>query len=212
MEIGIDNKSYPIEIIRKNNKNMYLRIKNDLSITVTAPRFASNKMIETFVMNNSDYIAKVIRKKEEVKETKKDKFLYLGKKYDICYINKKTIELGEKKAFIGTNTNIDNWYKKQAKIIFQEMYDECFANFKYKRCKPELKIRKMTSKWGVNNITNKTITLNLELIKYNSKYLEYVIYHELSHLRHHDHSSNFWSEVEKYVPNYKEIRNEMKNL
>ena len=170
------------------------------------------EVIEQFVMDNTDYIAKVIRQKERVKETKKDKFLYLGKKYDICYINKRIIELEDNKVFMGKNINIDNWYKKQAKEIFSYLYDECFKNFGFRKYKPELKIRKMTSKWGVNNITGRTITLNLELIKYNPKYLEYVIYHELSHLKHHDHSSKFWEEVEKYVPNYKQIRNEMKNL
>lgn len=212
MEIVIDDITYQIDIKRKNNKNMYLRIKNDLTITVTAPKLMPKKLILKFVMDNSDYIEKIVKEKKKTIDSKKDKFLYLGKYYDICYINKKTIELGENKAFIGKNSNIDNWYKKKAKEVYQNLYDECFINFKYHKYKPELKIRKMTSKWGVNNITKRTITINLELIKYNQKYLEYVIYHELSHLRHSNHSEKFWNEVEKYVPNYKQIKNEMKNL
>ena len=70
----------------------------------------------------------------------------------------------------------------------------------------------MKGKWGVCNITNKTITLNLELIKLNPKYLIYVIYHELCHLKHPNHSKDFWALVEKYVPNYKQIKKEMKNV
>ena len=70
----------------------------------------------------------------------------------------------------------------------------------------------MKGKWGVCNITNNIITLNLELIKYDVKYLEYVIYHELCHLKHANHSKDFWNLVEEYVPNYKSLKKEMKSV
>lgn len=212
MNIKINNKIYNVEIIYKNNKNMYLRIKDDLKIVVTAPLKISEKKIQKFVESNIDYISKVIIQKEEVLAKKQDKFQYLGKLYDICYINERKIFLGEEKALIGKNVNIDNWYKKNAIEVFKNYYNSCFQNFKEAKYKPLLKIRKMKGKWGVCNITNKTITLNLELIKLNPKYLIYVIYHELCHLKHPNHSKDFWALVEKYVPNYKQIKKEMKNV
>ena len=212
MNIKINNKIYNVEIIYKNNKNMYLRIKDDLKIVVTAPLKISEKKIQKFVESNIDYISKVIIQKEEVLAKKKDKFQYLGKLYDICYINERKIFLGDEKALIGKNVNIDNWYKKNAIEVFENYYNSCFQNFKEAKYKPLLKIRKMKGKWGVCNITNKTITLNLELIKLNQKYLIYVIYHELCHLKHPNHSKDFWALVEKYVPNYKQIKKEMKNV
>lgn len=212
MNIKINNKIYNVEIIYKNNKNMYLRIKDDLKIVVTAPLRISEKKIQKFVESNIDYISKVIIQKEEVLTKKQDKFQYLGKLYDICYINERKIFLGEEKALIGKNVNIDNWYKKNAIEVFENYYNSCFQNFKEAKYKPLLKIRKMKGKWGVCNITNKTITLNLELIKLNPKYLIYVIYHELCHLKHPNHSKDFWALVEKYVPNYKQIKKEMKNV
>lgn len=212
MNIKINNKIYNVEIIYKNNKNMYLRIKDDLKIVVTAPLKISEKKIQKFVESNIDYISKVIIQKEEVLAKKQDKFQYLGKLYDICYINERKIFLGEEKALIGKNVNIDNWYKKNAIEVFENYYNSCFQNFKEAKYKPLLKIRKMKGKWGVCNITNKTITLNLELIKLNQKYLIYVIYHELCHLKHPNHSKDFWALVEKYVPNYKQIKKEMKNV
>lgn len=212
MNIKINNKIYNVEIIYKNNKNMYLRIKDDLKIVVTAPLKISEKKIQKFVESNIDYISKVIIQKEEVLAKKQDKFQYLGKLYDICYINERKIFLGDEKALIGKNVNIDNWYKKNAIEVFENYYNSCFQNFKEAKYKPLLKIRKMKGKWGVCNITNKTITLNLELIKLNPKYLIYVIYHELCHLKHPNHSKDFWTLVEKYVPNYKQIKKEMKNV
>lgn len=211
MKIDVDGNIYNVEITYKNIKNMYLRVSKDLIIKVTAPKIIKEARIKQFIEENLHHIAKEIREKKEVYDKKKDKFEYLGNLYDICYTNKKGIELGNKIAFIGKNTNIDNWYKMISKEVFKTVYDNCYKNFKTVKSKPELKIRKMKGKWGVCNITNHTITLNQELIKLNPKYLEYVIYHELCHLKHPDHSKNFWNEVSKYTPDYKQIKKEMKN-
>ena len=69
----------------------------------------------------------------------------------------------------------------------------------------------MTSRWGVCNLKNKNITLNLDLLKYDIVCLDYVIVHELSHFIYPNHSSNFWQLVSKYCPNYKEIRKKLKS-
>ena len=70
----------------------------------------------------------------------------------------------------------------------------------------------MTTRWGVCNIKLKTVTLNLELIKRDSKYLDYVIVHELSHLIHPNHSREFWNLVEENIGDYKKYRKEMKEF
>ena len=212
MIIEIDGKEYNIEIIYKNNKNMYLRIKDDLSIVITAPKRISFAKITKFVNSNLEYITKIVREKEAKIKKYEDKFLFLGKLYEVCYINKRGIELGENRVFIGKNVNVYNWYLKKAKEIFSAVFDECFEKFNYRGAKPLLKVRRMKSKWGVCNVTNNIITLNLELIKFNIKYLEYVIFHELCHLVYPNHSKDFWNLVEKYVPNYKVFRKDMKNI
>ncbi len=212
MKLELNNKTYPIEIIYKNNKNMYLRIKDDLKVVITAPKRTPERVITSFISNNIDYIKKIIIQKEQIKTKKQDKLEYLGNLYDICRINEKNVYIGDTKAFVGTKVNLDTWYKKKSKEVFETYYNDCFEQFKESKIKPDLKIRKMKSKWGVCNITNKTITLNQELIKLDSKYLEYVIYHELCHLKHPNHSKDFWNLVEVYIPNYKQIRKEMKNV
>ena len=58
----------------------------------------------------------------------------------------------------------------------------------------------------------KRVTLNLELIKRDVSYLDYVIIHEMSHLIHGDHSTAFWRLVEENMPNYKKYREEMKEF
>lgn len=212
MQIEVNEKTYPITITYKRIKNMYLRIKDGPTIEITAPLRTTEKTIKNFIETNSNYIVKNVIKKQQLQNKKAGKFEYLGHYYDILYTGKYGVTITDTVAYIGTNTNIDNWYKKEAKEMFKEYYDECFRVFKEATLKPELKIRKMKSKWGVCNVTTNTITLNQELIKLEPECLIYVIFHELSHLKHPNHSKDFWSLVGAYVPNYKEIRKSMKNV
>lgn len=78
----------------------------------------------------------------------------------------------------------------------------------------ELKPNKITIKqikyaWGSCS-SKKNITLNLELIKYSQQAIRYVILHELCHLKYMNHSKDFWNLVEKYMPDYKQIKKEFK--
>ncbi len=212
MFIEIDSKKYEVIVIYKNNKNMYLRVKDDLNIYITAPKYMSKNDIERFINDNILSITKMIKSKECVINSNKDKFLFLGKKYDICYINDKSIYFGDNRVFIGKGINIDNYLKKECFKVFNDEFIKCLDRFKEINYIPKLRIRKMSTKWGVCNVTKKVITLNSELIKIDIKYLNYVIYHELSHLVYPNHSKDFWFLVEHYVPNYKDYKKEMKNI
>lgn len=212
MKYSFNDKEYDIVISYKNIKNMYMRIKGDLCIYISVPVGASNKKIMEFIKSNSSFIEKNLLNIENKKSKNFNKFMYLGKSYDICYSNTSSIVLGDSKVFMRRDYDVLKFYKKMAKEVFEQRYDICFSIFNKKVVKPDLRIRRMTSKWGVCNVTDNVITLNLELIKFDVEYLDYVIYHELSHLIHPNHSSSFWELVSCYVPNYKKIRKDMKNF
>ena len=210
MKFEYNNNEYDIVIEKKKtNKNTYIRVKNDLTIYVTTSIFASTKDITKLIEENSSSIVRMINSQLKKKDSN-DGFFYLGKKYDPIYVEYCDISFGDTKVFLNKNLDIDKWYKKQAKIIFKERLDYNYNNFSENIPYPDLKIRKMTTRWGVCNTKLKTVTLNLELIKRQTKYLDYVIIHELSHLLEANHSSRFWKIVERNCPNYKEIRKDMK--
>lgn len=212
MKLNVSGNTYDIIIERKSTtRNTYIRVKPDLSIFVTTNKFTPIKTITDLIEENYEKIVKMIEVQQKKNENN-DGFFYLGKHYDIIYVDTLDISFGENKVFLGRNFDIDKWYKKQAKKIFLEHLNEEYNKFSRKIPYPELKIRKMTSRWGVCNIKLKTITLNLELMKRDTKYLDYVIVHELSHLVHADHSDRFWSLVEDNMPDYKKYRKEMKEF
>ena len=212
MKLQIDDTIYPVEIERKkSNKNTYIRVKKDMTIQVTTNFFTSDKAITKLIEENSNKIKKMINT-QKIKNENNTGFFYLGKKYDIVYVEYCDISLGENKVFLNRKIDLDKWYKKEAMKIYKEHLDQIYHRFSRKIPYPSLKIRKMTTRWGVCNVKTKTITLNLELIKREVKYLDYIIVHELSHLIYANHSSKFWDLVEENMPEYKKYRKEMKEF
>ena len=208
MQVELNGILYDVEIIKKNNKNTYVRVK-DGKIVVTTNYFVSKNEIIKFIKNNQDSIIKMISKDNNKKE-KKDNFYYFGNKYDVVY-GFNDIEITNDKIFVKDKKTLDKYINNDIYNIFSNRLNYFYNLFEEKIPVPNLKIRKMTSRWGVCNIKNKNVTLNLELSKYNIEALDYVIVHELSHFVHHNHSKDFWLLVAKYYPKYKEVRKYLKD-
>ncbi len=203
----LDHKEYPIEIIRKNNKNTYLRVK-DGKIIVTTNYLTSLTTINKLIKNNTAFIDKALNKNNQKKED--DSFKLFGNSYDIIYGFNDT-EIDNNKIYTKDNKSLNKYLSKYIYNIYEERINYYYSLFEENIPIPNLKIRKMTSRWGVCNIKNHNVTLNLELSKYNIECLNYVIVHELSHFIHPNHSKEFWLLVGKYYPNYKDIRKYLRN-
>ena len=203
-----NGKQYEIEIIRKNNKNTYIRVRNQ-KIVVTTNYLVSTKKIEALINENKDFINNALNKSISKEENKS--FKLFGTDYDIVYGFPST-EIENTKIYTKDEKMLNKDLSKYIYKTYEEKLNYWYNIFEENIPTPNLKIRKMTSRWGVCNIKNKNITLNLELSKYPVECLEYVIIHELSHFIHPNHSSSFWSLVSKYCPKYKEIRKNLKSI
>ena len=73
----------------------------------------------------------------------------------------------------------------------------------------KITIKKIKYAWGSCS-NKKNITINLELIKYSEQAIRYVILHEFCHIKYMNHSKDFWNLVEKYMPDYKQVKKEFK--
>ena len=211
MKIELDNEIYDVYIERKRStRNTYIRVKEDIGIYVTCNTLTSDRFIINLINDNEKKILKMINKIKN-KKAKEEYFYYLGRKYDLVYLNKKGITFGEDKVFVSPDFDLDKWYKKEAEKVFKIELDKMYNSFIYKIPYPSgLTIRKMKTRWGVCNVKTHKITLNLELIKKDIVYLDYVIVHELSHLLYANHSRKFWDCVGANFKDYKKIRKELK--
>lgn len=208
MEIEYNDKRYKVNIIKKNNKNTYIRVKNG-EIYVTTNYLVSKNKIEKLIEDNYQSIINMIDK-DNLRKQKEEVFSLFGKEYDIVFGNFKEIDITDNKIFVKDIKTLDKYLKKFINKTFTERLNYWYNIFEENIPVPNLKIRKMTSRWGVCNLKNNNVTLNYQLSKYELKCLDYVIVHELSHFIHPNHSKEFWSLVAKYYPNYKLVRKQLR--
>jgi len=211
MKYELDSIEYDVIIEKKNNKNLYIRVKEDGKIYVTCNYLTTKGMILKVLNENTKSLQKMVKHIEK-KNEKSNKFFYLGNSYDII-INEdiRKVLIIDDKIYTKDLKMLDKWYKEEIIRIFDERYVYVFNHFNENIKSPILKIRNMKTRWGVYNRKNHTITLNSKLIEYDIEKIDYVIIHELSHIIHFDHSKEFWNLVSKYCKNYKQIRKEMKD-
>ena len=209
MEVTLKGKVFPVEIIRKNNKNMYFRFKND-TLIVTCNYFVLESSLKKSIMSIEDNLYRMYQKvnKQEFKDTI---FTYLGKPCTKVFDKSiKGVYLEDDMLYAHDEKAFTKWYKEESLRVFKSRINILINRFN-NIPKFSLRIRKMTSRWGVNNVTKCIITLNSELLKKDISLIDYVIVHELCHFYEANHSSRFWNEVEKRYPNFKQVRKELRS-
>ena len=220
------SKNLEYELVRSKIKNMYILIRNG-KIIVKAPNNISENRIKDFINSKEEWINKKL--KEFEKKSFKEKSYVSGEVFKVLgndYIL--NIEYGD---FEKASVNLDNGYINicvsencetvKIKELIEKMYYKIalmIVDKSVKMWKSTLKIapdvvviKKLKTAWGKCNSKRK-ITINPDLMKYDQRVIDYVVLHEFCHLRYMNHSKDFWNMVSKYMPDYKLLRNELKNV
>ena len=198
----LDGQTYNVLVVKKNNKNTYIKIKDDMTIYVTTNYLTSKREVKVILDNEKDFLRKALSRTRKKLE-KEELFYYLGEKYDIILVPFENTEVSNGKIFVKDEKILEKWLKKQMKRIFTERLEYNYNLFDEDIPFPKLKIRSMKTRWGVCNKRDNSVTLNSKLIQYSIHEIDYVIIHELSHFVHFDHSREFWETVRLHMPDYK---------
>ena len=132
-------------------------------------------------------------------------------------ISKKELEkiIEKKKEWIEKNLEKEREKKEKNPLYTEEKFKQIIeknANslINMTGLKPKkIRIKNIKYAWGSCSI-NKNITINQKLISYSEIAIRYVILHELCHLKYMNHSKDFWDLVQKYMPEYKQVKKEFK--
>lgn len=209
MKTIINDIPIEVEIIRKNNKNIYFRVKDDLKLYITCPLLISRREIEELIDKNSMQIYEMYQ--HQVKASRKEEFFnYLGKSYTVVYDEtREGVGFSEDLVYTPNKEDLDLFYKNKCTEIFEEEIAKCRQCFS---SLPSftLKQRKMKTRWGVCNRRTKTITLNTLLLGYEIDVIDYVIIHEMCHFFEGNHGPKFWKLVSLACPRHKELRKKLK--
>ena len=117
MEIEINGIRYDVDIIKKNNRNTYVRVKNG-KIVVTTNYLVSKRDIIKLIRDNEDSIIRMINK-DSKKIDRNENFYYFGKKYDVVY-GFKEIDFSDNKIFVLDKKSLDKYINKDIYRIFSE--------------------------------------------------------------------------------------------
>ncbi len=210
MVIQLGKYEVPLEIIRKKNKNIYFRFNDEGILVVTCNRFVSEKELRNLIVQNEKSLLRMYEKYMKKMEKAKQ-FYYLGKPYTLVYDeNVKEVEIKEDFIYARDSKKLEQWQKKECMKIFEERVNVLLQRFSNLPLFT-LKIRKMKTRWGVNNVTKRIITLNSELLRKDVDLIDYVIIHELCHFYEANHSSKFWYQVSLRYPDYKMARKRLRD-
>ena len=115
MQIDINGKIYDVDIIKKNNKNTYVRVKNGRIVVTTNYLTGKNSIIK-LIRDNEESIVSMINKDSKRIE-KSDNFYYFGKKYDVIY-GFKDIDISDDKIYVYDKKCLDKYINKNIYDIY----------------------------------------------------------------------------------------------
>jgi predicted metal-dependent hydrolase len=218
--------TYTVNRSKKRNKTISLQIRNETEVIICAPHFTDDEEINRFVEEKQAWINKAIRKHREysLKNTAKEynsgeHFLYLGQSYPLevffepfenagvffwknCfYLNAQGNKDLKKHYFI-------SWYKKKAHDFIHERVD--FFSRMLKLQPENIRITSAESRWGSCSGDNH-LAFSFRLIMAPPDVIDYVIVHELAHIKEKNHSPRFWRRVEAAMPEYGKHRRWLKD-
>jgi predicted metal-dependent hydrolase len=213
-------KHISVSLEFKERKRLSISVHPDGSVTAIAPVARSLADVIAHLHRRRSWIARQCRHFEKYQPLPEDKryvsgetHLYLGRQYRLRVHRSNDVAVKLVGRFLNVYTPtpqdrqavataLDAWYQAHAEPIFHDRMERCLeAAASLRLTDVQFKIRPMKTRWGSCSKAGK-ITLNIDLIKMPLHCIEYVIMHELCHLRVHDHSPAFYRLLSRCMPDW----------
>ncbi|HNB35029.1 MAG TPA: SprT family zinc-dependent metalloprotease [Anaerolineales bacterium] len=210
MQIQID------KLIRAKRRSIALIVERDGSLTVRAPRRATLKDIQDFIQEKIDWIIRSREKLKAIVQPQKKEyrdgecFLFLGQEYELRLVPPQRPALKFDGGFTLSASARErgeqaftNWYKAQALKVLTERITHYASLHGF--LPKQVKVNSAKTRWGSCTSTG-TLNFTWRLVMAPLDVIDYVVLHELAHLRIKNHSPRFWKLVESLCPDFKRHR------
>lgn len=211
-------------------KTLAIDVHPDLQVSVKAPEGAELPAIEAIIRKRAPWILRQQRKYQSYlphlpprEYVSGETHRYLGRQYRLKVQTGQPegvklmrgyffITVRDKSDTARVAALLNEWYRHHAHRVFRERLDICFERMRFlKLAYPELEIRRMEKRWGSCTPQGK-ILLNLNLIQVSKPYIDYVIVHELCHLKEHHHGAAFYRLLDRVMPDWRTRREQLNAL
>lgn len=215
----IKYKGSSIEYILKREKRKSISIKiKEGKIYIFSDTYSSLQYIENFMLKNIENILKQIENTKLVYR-EKEKVLIFGFEYKLCFnYNKSYNNIEILNNNLIANLPLKN-KGKQLEVCLESFYKKLLAEYLEQSFKKftemtnlfpkKVYIKKMSTRWGSCS-SNSNISINLNLVKFHKDIIDYVVLHEICHLKEMNHSKDFWNLLSLYMPDYKQRKLQLK--
>jgi predicted metal-dependent hydrolase len=202
-------------------RRMHLDLDDDGNLCVIVPRRWSRQQVDRLLQDNTDWVQSFLHKARQrhlkpLRYAEGGRHLFAGEKYPLAVrlgdgVNTRVrlvqgvlrVETPERSEE-GVKAALRDWYRAQAEARFYRRMEVYAARAPWLDGRTiRLHLRRMTSTWGTCR-RGGVIRLNTHLIKAPPATLDYVIAHELCHLRHMHHGPSFWEQVQELYPRWRE--------
>lgn len=217
---------YEYQLIKQDRKTLALTVTPNLEIILKCPTQIDNDRIERFLQKKWFWLEKQLsffkkyqRKIYEKEYVSGEGYLYLGRQYKLIVKRGKENFVSLTRGLLTVYTTkevtnskhnkklIDRWFAEKIEIVFQDRFKEMLNKFEYKNV-PVLSIREMKNRWG-SFLNKEKIFLNPKLIHTSKDCIDYVLVHELCHLRYKNHDKRFYKLLKSRIKNWQDIKEKL---
>jgi predicted metal-dependent hydrolase len=228
--ITYGNREISYRVIYSDRKTIEFAVHPDGRVVVKAPKGTLLETIRKRVARRARWIGKQIeyfRQFEPRTPSRRyvggETHLFLGRQYRLKIRKGRNAEVKLKGTYFYVITPepdnaqkvkvlLDEWYKERAMIVFAKRLKVCYLRAKklHVPC-PKIKLRRMSKRWGSCSKAG-DISLNTALVKASVYCIDYVIMHELCHLKVHTHDNGFFKLLSRYMPDWEKRKDRLERV
>ena len=220
-------KTITYRLLYCDRRTLEIAVHPDRTVVVKAPMDSDLAAIEKKVEKRARWILKQLRYFRQFTPRTPQRcyvngetHLYLGRQYrlKIAPGDENSVKLlrgffhvicRDEPSPETTRKLLRKWYAEKASLQFHDSLDRCWPGFHgYTTAKPTISIRRMKTRWG--SLSDRgTLTLNTELVKAPKICIDYVLTHELCHLKYRHHGPEFYRLLGSLLPDWEKIKQKL---
>lgn len=223
-----------VHVVRtgQRHKTLALEVHPSGEVWVRAPQSCDEQRIQSFVAKREAWIAAqraFFRQFDPRTPTRAwvagESHLHLGRRYKLKMAQGEqpsvVIQGSDLKVALGANTEevpaavealVERWRHAQARSTFPALLAECLRHYRFQGMDaPALRIQRLAKRWGSLS-ANGNMTLHSGLVQAPATCIRYVMFHELCHLVHADHSPAFFNLLKEVCPHWEQHRQRLETL
>jgi len=231
-QYGDDRVEYEVDYKPLNTHRIKIHVLHDGSVKVDAPVSTDMQSVRQAVIKKARWIHKHVQSAKSRQRlvsvpeyVSGESHYYLGRQY-VLKIHLIRNRLDEEKVRIGRSSLdvytrnkspahihqlLNHWYMLRAHIVFLKRVEACSEKLRWLKHVPIWKLRPMKKQWGSCSPKG-VLSLNPQLIKAPRECIDYVIIHELCHIKEHNHSKKYYQLLNRAIPGWEKIKIRLDNM